>query len=176
MSKFGITPGLVRGRIEQFEQKIGKGTTNPAQPKQSPAARSPGAQLEGLSNFKAPDGAPLGAPRRSALPGQAKELGAQMASSAFHAASHFMPPGPLSTGMHALGDMAMPSSLGSGDPLTQMSAMNGDFLKQKTELTRMQNEFTMAAAVIDQSSKLTSALASSGNKGTDNITKAATGQ
>lgn len=87
-----------------------------------------------------------------------------------------MPPGVASTAMHAAGDIVRPSALGAGDPVTQMAAMQNDFLKQQSEMTRLNNANTMAAAVNQQSQELTSALASIGNKGASNISNAAKGQ
>ncbi|WP_249189762.1 hypothetical protein [Burkholderia ambifaria] len=177
MNNLGIRPGLVQSRVAEFEKGTKNGATDGAQ-KQAPA-RSKG-QLDGLSSFKGADGAsspPPAAPRTFAnLPGRAGNVGAQFLSSALHAGSHFLPPGLASTAMHAAGDMMRPSALGAGDPVTQMAAMQNDFMKQQSEMTRLNNANTMAAAVNQQSQELTSALASVGNKGASNISNAAKGQ
>jgi hypothetical protein len=177
MNNLGIRPGLVQSRVAEFEKGTKNGATDGAQ-KQAPA-RSKG-QLDGLSSFKGADGAsspPPAAPRTFAnLPGRAGNVGAQFLSSALHAGSHFLPPGLASTAMHAAGDMMRPSALGAGDPVTQMAAMQNDFMKQQSEMTRLNNANTLAAAVNQQSQELTSALASVGNKGASNISNAAKGQ
>ncbi|WP_229203056.1 hypothetical protein [Burkholderia ambifaria] len=177
MNNLGIRPGLVQSRVAEFEKGTKNGATDGAQ-KQSPARNT--GQLGGLSSFKGTDGAPPPppAPPRNfaSLPGRAGNVGAQVLSSALHAGSHFLPPGVASTAMHAAGDIVRPSALGAGDPVTQMAAMQNDFMKQQSEMTRLNNANTLAAAVNQQSQELTSALASVGNKGASNISNAAKGQ
>jgi len=176
MNNLGIRPGLVQSRVAEFEKGTKNGAADGAQ-NQSPA-RSKG-QLDGLSSFKGADGAPPPPPpprNFASLPGRAGNVGAQVLSSALHAGSHFLPPGVASTAMHAAGDIVRPSALGAGDPVTQMAAMQNDFLKQQSEMTRLNNANTMASAVNQQSQELTSALASVGNKGASNISNAAKGQ
>ena len=179
MSKLGIQPGLVQSTIAKFEKGTKNGATDGAQ-KQAPA-RSKG-QLDGLSSFKGADGAPPPPPppppprNFASLPGRTGNVGAQMLSSALHAGSYFLPPGIGSTAMHAAADIVRPSALGAGDPVTQMAAMQNDFMKQQSEMTRLNNANTLAAAVNQQSQELTSALASVGNKGASNISNAAKGQ
>ncbi|MCA8243044.1 hypothetical protein [Burkholderia sp. AU32262] len=176
MSSLGIRPGLVQSTIAKFEKGTKNGATDGAQ-KQAPA-RSKG-QLDGLSSFKGADGAPPPPPpprNFASLPGRAGNVGAQVLSSALHAGSHFLPPGIASTAMHAAGDIVRPSALGAGDPVTQMAAMQNDFMRQQSEMTRLNNANALAAAVNQQSQELTSALASVGNKGASNISNAAKGQ
>ncbi|WP_244102150.1 hypothetical protein [Burkholderia ambifaria] len=177
MDNLGIRPGLVQSRVAEFEKGTKNGAADGAQ-KQAPA-RSKG-QLDGLSSFKGADGAPPPPPppprNFASLPGRTGNVGAQVLSSALHAGSYFLPPGVASTAMHAAGDMMRPSALGAGDPVTQMAAMQNDFMKQQSEMTRLNNANTLAAAVNQQSQELTSALASVGNKGASNISNAAKGQ
>jgi hypothetical protein len=175
MSKFGIRPGLVSTMRGVLEGKMGSpAAKTPA--RQSPLSRNAGGPLNGLTTSNLRAGPGDSSLRRAALPGMTRDLGDQALSTVAHAAADALPPGHGSTALHALGDTIKPSALGSGDPTTQMAAMQNDFLRQQAEMTRLNNKNTLASAVNQQSQELTSSLASVGNKGVSNIAKAASGQ
>ncbi|PMS22585.1 hypothetical protein C0Z18_04500 [Trinickia dabaoshanensis] len=176
---------------EMLEPKIGTGTANPAQAKQSPAMRNPGGQLEGLSSFKGPDsGASAGAPRRSGLPGQT------LAGAALQTASHLMPPGPGSmlamAAGHALtasgnqaqtafaGDSMASSVMGGGNQgdaaVAQHATQAADMIRLQAQMSQIDNEGKIAGMLINQQNEEVSTLATLGNEGTKAMTKAVTGQ
>ncbi|WP_162878108.1 hypothetical protein [Trinickia diaoshuihuensis] len=186
----GSIPSGIVGRMrEQLETKIGNGTANPAQAKQSPAMRNPGAQLGGLSSFKASDGGPslgAGEPRRAGLPGQARNTAAQVAGAALQGASHFMPPG-LGIGANVAGNLMMasgsPGSPGDpGDPgdgdetIADHGAQMNSFIRQSKAMAEIDNRTKMAMMLINGQSKAISGLASIGNKGIEDAVNAAKGQ
>lgn len=179
MNSFKVGPDLLRG-LEQLGRALGNAAGTPVLPKRSPATRSPGAQFEGLSNFRSPDGASQAMTRRSALPGQDKGVGAQMLGSMLHTASHVLPPGLASLGTHAVGDMLMSPMIGNGalgnDAIADAEAQSDQTTMQEGQMAAINNRAKVAGMLINRESDAISALTSIGNKGSADAVKAATGQ